>query len=156
MRGFARRATLKWAATVLCALLAALWGLSFWFEVLCWDGAGSPLVVLGKGTIKVSPDWQYAEWWMPTGFTFDVHREAFWAPFTFWWPFRYAVSATCSVTVVPCWMLFSGPFFATVWLWYRGHARYRSGYCRRCGYDLTGNVSGRCPECGTEIREKTS
>lgn len=24
-------------------------------------------------------------------------------------------------------------------------------YCRVCGYDLTGNVSGRCPECGTEI-----
>ena len=22
------------------------------------------------------------------------------------------------------------------------------GHCRRCGYDLTGNVSGRCPECG--------
>jgi hypothetical protein len=22
-------------------------------------------------------------------------------------------------------------------------------HCRECGYDLTGNVSGRCPECGT-------
>ena len=22
------------------------------------------------------------------------------------------------------------------------------GACRACGYDLTGNVSGRCPECG--------
>jgi hypothetical protein len=25
------------------------------------------------------------------------------------------------------------------------------GHCQRCGYDLTGNVSGRCPECGTPI-----
>ncbi|MEE8171219.1 MAG: hypothetical protein V3T70_11795 [Phycisphaerae bacterium] len=25
------------------------------------------------------------------------------------------------------------------------------GRCRHCGYDLTGNVSGRCPECGTII-----
>lgn len=24
--------------------------------------------------------------------------------------------------------------------------------CRSCGYNLTGNVSGRCPECGSEIR----
>ena len=28
--------------------------------------------------------------------------------------------------------------------------------CRTCGYDLTANVSGRCPECGAEIREKGS
>lgn len=25
-----------------------------------------------------------------------------------------------------------------------------SGCCGRCGYDLTGNVSGRCPECGAD------
>ena len=23
--------------------------------------------------------------------------------------------------------------------------------CRQCGYNLTGNVSGRCPECGTPV-----
>lgn len=28
---------------------------------------------------------------------------------------------------------------------------YPPGTCRSCGYDLTGNVSGRCPECGQEI-----
>ena len=27
--------------------------------------------------------------------------------------------------------------------------RLRSGCCITCGYNLTGNVSGRCPECGT-------
>lgn len=25
------------------------------------------------------------------------------------------------------------------------------GHCRNCGYDLTGNVSGICPECGRAI-----
>ena len=25
------------------------------------------------------------------------------------------------------------------------------GYCDRCGYDLSGNASGICPECGTPI-----
>ena len=29
--------------------------------------------------------------------------------------------------------------------------RYPPGHCQSCGYDLTGNVSGVCPECGTEI-----
>ena len=28
-------------------------------------------------------------------------------------------------------------------------ARRSAGLCVRCGYDLTGNVSGVCPECGT-------
>jgi len=27
--------------------------------------------------------------------------------------------------------------------------RLPPGHCRKCGYNLTGNVSGRCPECGT-------
>jgi len=26
------------------------------------------------------------------------------------------------------------------------------GRCLKCGYDLTGNVSGVCPECGTPVR----
>ena len=26
---------------------------------------------------------------------------------------------------------------------------YPPGHCQKCGYNLTGNVSGVCPECGT-------
>jgi hypothetical protein len=29
--------------------------------------------------------------------------------------------------------------------------RRKMGLCVRCGYDLTGNTSGVCPECGTPI-----
>jgi hypothetical protein len=35
----------------------------------------------------------------------------------------------------------------------RRYVRMRRGACTQCGYDLTGNVSGRCPECGLP-REK--
>ena len=31
----------------------------------------------------------------------------------------------------------------------RSWNRHRLGLCSRCGYDLTGNESGVCPECGT-------
>lgn len=30
--------------------------------------------------------------------------------------------------------------------------RIPPGHCRKCRYDLTGNTSGICPECGTPIR----
>lgn len=32
-------------------------------------------------------------------------------------------------------------------VWYWG----KPENCPKCGYDLTGNASGRCPECGTQI-----
>ena len=30
----------------------------------------------------------------------------------------------------------------------------KQGYCSVCGYDLTGNTSGVCPECGTVVAGK--
>jgi hypothetical protein len=33
---------------------------------------------------------------------------------------------------------------------YIGRSRRRRGRCVQCGYDLTGNESGVCPECGTK------
>jgi hypothetical protein len=29
---------------------------------------------------------------------------------------------------------------------------YPPGHCQRCGFDLTGNVSGRCSDCGRKVR----
>jgi hypothetical protein len=34
---------------------------------------------------------------------------------------------------------------------YRRHYRRRHNLCLTCGYNLTGNTSGRCPECGTAV-----
>ncbi len=34
----------------------------------------------------------------------------------------------------------------------RRERRRHDGQCVGCGYDLTGNESGVCPECGTEIK----
>ncbi len=42
-------------------------------------------------------------------------------------------------------------------LWLAGRSdrrymsRYASGLCVNCGYNLTGNTSGVCPECGTPV-----
>jgi hypothetical protein len=36
----------------------------------------------------------------------------------------------------------------------RGAGRYAPSHCMKCKYDLTGNVSGICPECGTPLHRK--
>ncbi len=53
---------------------------------------------------------------------------------------------------VPLWMLcvlFAAyPTVAFICGPLRRYRRRRKGMCLKCGYDLTGNVSGVCPECG--------
>lgn len=40
---------------------------------------------------------------------------------------------------------------AVNWLLARHRHFVDARHCRKCGYDLTGNVSGRCPECGAPV-----
>ncbi|GMU81967.1 MAG: hypothetical protein AMXMBFR47_18380 [Planctomycetota bacterium] len=49
---------------------------------------------------------------------------------------------------IPLWLPLSLIAIPTLWLWRRDSTGVRPGCCRQCGYDLTGNVSGKCPECG--------
>jgi predicted amidophosphoribosyltransferase len=43
----------------------------------------------------------------------------------------------------------------TAFLWWRGRRPTAVGHCRKCGYNLTGNISGVCPECGEPSRSGT-
>jgi hypothetical protein len=70
------------------------------------------------------------------------------------WSWRLEAAAAWPDTVggcmsVPLWI----PFVITLTVALVSRPRrYPLGYCVRCGYDLTGNVSGVCPECGTTTR----
>ena len=52
---------------------------------------------------------------------------------------------------IPLWMPFLPIAAASLLAWRRARMR-RPGHCRNCGYDLMGNVSGVCPECGKEVQ----
>jgi hypothetical protein len=54
------------------------------------------------------------------------------------------------LVTLPLWLPFGVVALPAAYLWYRDRRPPR-GRCRRCGYDLTGNVSGRCPECGDTL-----
>jgi hypothetical protein len=67
----------------------------------------------------------------------------------------------CNPPVCPVWpiwfadwyqIFFAGYTAAVVYAFCRDrNERPAEGCCRSCGYDLRGNVSGICPECGTPI-----
>jgi hypothetical protein len=47
--------------------------------------------------------------------------------------------------------------FPLLWIFVRIRARrrFQTGQCVACGYNLTGNTSGLCPECGANVERKT-
>lgn len=57
---------------------------------------------------------------------------------------------------IPLLLLSVQPVIATIRGPLRRSRRRRRGRCLRCGYDLTGNDSGRCPECGEPHRAATA
>ena len=67
-------------------------------------------------------------------------------------PLGFAVGY--SLLVVASIGLLGTPYWAFVWSRVyvnRYNQRIPDYYCPTCGYNLTGNVSGVCPECGTEV-----
>jgi len=68
----------------------------------------------------------------------------------YWWGFKFTTDHRRIAVAVPHWFL--ALIFATfpaIWL-IKWNKRRKLGpnACPSCGYDLTGNESGVCPECG--------
>lgn len=70
-----------------------------------------------------------------TGLYFKAHTAAF------FYYIPLIVSLLCSI--YPTLVFYRGPL--------RRWRRRRKGLCLKCGYNLTGNTTGICSECGTEI-----
>ena len=77
-----------------------------------------------------------------TGWT-GIQRSR-WA--TIWW-----IDVPAMIPLMAAWVPAFAAAVPTALLWTK--RKPRPGHCKKCGYDLTGNVSGICPECGTELDE---
>jgi hypothetical protein len=55
---------------------------------------------------------------------------------------------------LPLVSLFALVAIPTAYFWWRDSRRVAPGYCQQCGYNLTGNVSGRCPECSAPVKRE--
>ena len=62
---------------------------------------------------------------------------------------NFFLAAAANSIVYACFGAFVGDAVGRVRIFSRSR-------CQKCGYDLTGNVSGACPECGTELESPPS
>ena len=66
-----------------------------------------------------------------------------------WYP-KILVSPTRASIFIPLWLPFAIIGLPTARVWWTDLKRPKAGHCP-CGYDLRGNVSGTCPECGVQV-----
>ncbi len=134
----------KWSGVLCCALIAGLWVFSE-FRTFVWkhdDSHRSTGMILEPGGIEywINPgaDWidENSDW----GILRSV-PEPTWADY---WEASFASNGfRC-----PFWIPLVLIALPTIGLFILDRRRHRPGHCATCGYDLTGNSSGKCPECG--------
>jgi hypothetical protein len=151
------RRVLKWAATLGCILIATLLVGSGW----CWPYCQVPV---GRHWLAF-----WAEQGVLSFLVFDpggpssrfitsfhlqdpsAYLTRTREPRFVWWPEQLPVAGPVWWVIrFPLWPPLVVLLVPTLWLWHRDR-RIPPGHCRKCGYNLTGNVSGRCPECGTPM-----
>jgi len=101
----------------------------------CWQGWAVLLAYVAlivAGSIAISVEFRWSLMWLLGGI-------------------GAVVAAASLLLLLVCW--WKGPK-----LRWRSHAKdtgdYPVGRCQNCGYDLTGNVTGVCSECGRAIEDR--
>ena len=150
---------LKWSGLICGLIPAATIPLSKWWHVNLIADGDSPAFIVYDGQVL------YRNCWWNDRPGFSVNRRP--NPTPLRWSFHYRSwpartdsfpsgkrdpasirDVRCWRLSVPLWIPLATIAIPTIWLWRRDRG-FPDGHCQRCGYDLTGNVSGKCSECGT-------
>ena len=161
-----RRRALKRSGLVASVLFAVAWGVSVCWSVWCHPPSTGWLVACRQGGLTLLtfprdedpfqrfPGWSIdARSWNTPGHAVPLgHTSAFLHAVGLQMPSmrNYASSGILFHRWLPFWLpviVTTIPTGVLVWL----ERRFPRGRCQTCGYDLTGNVSGVCPECGEGV-----
>lgn len=160
-----RKLCLAWLARVLfvsglAGILSSTlaWGASYWNPWLAVRRSGHRLFCLQSGVLSVSDVMAYTGGEPPAQNTSPVVNRGAWgfrSWRTGWWPASPWFRLEPRLRIrLPLWLPLLAFLSLTTlsgWAIQRQRRRERVGLCSRCGYNLTGNVSGVCPECGEKI-----
>lgn len=159
-RARARRA-LKWSGTLFTVLLLMIYVASVWWSIVLWMNQRRCVVAVAGAVFysRVDPPGSASPSARQPGLKWSIERlersAIVWMPkyeeATFDASRPRRVHGSYEDLWIPLWIPLVLIAVASVLLWWLDRWRPLPGHCRKCGYDLTGNVSGRCPECGQTV-----
>ncbi len=147
--------TTAWICLAACLALAALTVASTWANCTIW-GSYSLMLCLGHGGVR-------AYWATDSTLIIPLLSlphdgrvrppavRIYWTGFRFYpWPGLHSAQGSRDL-FVPFWIPLAALAVPSVLIW-RGSQRTRIAEpCPWCAYDLTGNTTGICPECGRQV-----
>jgi len=141
------RRALKWVGTAICGFLGAAYLLTNWWTLSRQTFHGGPswgnaqTFYVGAGAVSCQVTAKRPMF----GGVWEVHPRL--RPFD-WKPQYFHIAANGYLSVIlPLWIPFAGAALPTALLLWTDKSR-KAGLCPVCGYELTGNTTGVCPECG--------
>ncbi len=127
-----------WTGTTLSLLIAAAFVVSAWWYVAAQAGSVGVGVAVSQGCIGIR-----------LGDSFPVVPGFYRHPSSLLYGNTWSFGP--SWVTCPLYAVFAAVALPTLLVWRFWPKPVRPGHCR-CGYDLTGNTSGVCPECGVEVQ----
>ena len=144
------RCMLKWTCAIACALLAVVFAISIRWFIRYTPQSNQFSAYLHDGGVLVSTVGLAG--YFGTGlYIEDRETHDFPSDLTTGFP-RREQDGPLDFYIIPLWLPLVVLLALTATLFYLDRRRVPPGHCRNCGYNLTGNVSGICPECGTKVK----
>ncbi len=148
-----RRRILKWVGLVVCEMIVVAWGVSLMW-VLVYYGSHEPAICCVAGCVVL--DWQYyGIRYGPCGGAVSprLRDNTNWGFVLPTLRHQDSPDGILWAGEIPLWLPWLGFAIPTAFLFYRDRRRIPPGHCQTCSYNLTGNESGTCPECGQSCEE---
>lgn len=173
------RRVLKWCSVLFFLLMGIVWAISLNWECTYWAsavGVNSWGVGVNSGQVffvsKRNPqplrntfmlialnDKRPFSWDHPlASLPFYSNRSiAFWfLPHFPHWNGIFGGLHSYRMVIVPIPLILLLGIILTMIVVWRDRKRIPSNCCQGCGYNLTGNTSGICPECGVQIGDQST